>query len=182
MPYLTMAVAMAVRRPKQSARLAATLYSPPETCTSNERALRNGTTPGSSRWTSAPRERKSNWQASVRTGKPFMDSPGRRNQVALQTFILVAATRRVPHAAAVTAHAAATVHGTHTIHGAHVRRSARSIGRPARIVLVEGSVRIFRRIAELGLGEGRYNDIFGVFGWSQRNVLPGAANRADQRR
>src|SRR5436305_11618781 len=59
MGYLTMAVAMAVRRPKASERLAATLYSPPETWMSRVRALRNGMTPGSRRWTSAPRERKS---------------------------------------------------------------------------------------------------------------------------
>ena len=37
-----MAVAMPVRRPKQSARLAATLYSPPETWMSSVRALRKG--------------------------------------------------------------------------------------------------------------------------------------------
>src|SRR5438045_7475915 len=78
MPYLTIAVATPVRRPKQSERLAATLYSPPETWTSNERALRNGMTPGSSRWTSAPRERKSNAHGSVRSFKPFMDAPGHR--------------------------------------------------------------------------------------------------------
>ena len=58
-----------VFRPKQSARLAATLYSPPETWMSSERALRNGITPGSRRWTRAPRERKSNAQASVRIGR-----------------------------------------------------------------------------------------------------------------
>src|SRR5947209_3231697 len=54
-----MAVATPVFRPKQSARLAATLYSPPETWTSKERALRKGMMPGSRRWTRAPRERKS---------------------------------------------------------------------------------------------------------------------------
>src|SRR5437588_11753786 len=70
-----MAVAIPVRRPKQSDRLAATLYSPPETWTSNERAFRKGITPGSSRWTSAPRERKSSSHASLRTFKPLMDVP-----------------------------------------------------------------------------------------------------------
>src|SRR5262245_42355967 len=68
-----MAVAMPVLRPKQSERLAATLYSPPETWISNERALRKGTTPGSRRWTRAPRERKSSWQGSWRTVKALMD-------------------------------------------------------------------------------------------------------------
>src|SRR5947207_7683718 len=67
-----MAVATAVLRPKQSERLAATLYSPPETWTSQVRALRNGMTPGSSRWTSAPSESRSSWQASVRMLRLFM--------------------------------------------------------------------------------------------------------------
>ena len=47
--YSTIAVAMPVRRPKQSARLAATLNSPPLTWIVQVSALRNGTTPGSSR-------------------------------------------------------------------------------------------------------------------------------------
>src|SRR5688572_24079745 len=67
-----MAEAMPVRSPKQSARAAATLYSPPETCTSNVRALRKGATPGSKRCTRAPRARKSRAQASVRIGKSFI--------------------------------------------------------------------------------------------------------------
>src|SRR5579871_1463060 len=70
-----MAVAMPVRNPKQSASPAATLYSPPETWTSNLRALRKGTRPGSRRWTSAPRERKSNAHGSCRIGKPLMTAP-----------------------------------------------------------------------------------------------------------
>src|ERR1700722_11032004 len=70
-----MAVAMAVFRLKQSARLAATLYSPPETWTSKERALRNGMTPGSSRCTRAPRERKSSSHESWRIVKPLMNAP-----------------------------------------------------------------------------------------------------------
>src|SRR5436305_12580465 len=71
-----MAVATAVRMPKQSDRLAATLYSPPETWTSKDRALRNGMTPGSSRWTSAPTESRSSWQASVRTFRVVMGCSG----------------------------------------------------------------------------------------------------------
>src|SRR5512140_1657404 len=54
-----MAVAMPVRRRKQSARLAAQLNSPPLTWMRRSAALRKGTTPGSRRWTRAPRERKS---------------------------------------------------------------------------------------------------------------------------
>src|ERR1019366_6518211 len=54
-----MAEATAVRRPKQSERLAATLNSPPETWILHSVALRKGMIPGSRRWTSAPRERKS---------------------------------------------------------------------------------------------------------------------------
>src|SRR5579885_2047262 len=69
-----MAVAMPVRSRKQSDRAAATLYSPPETWISTERALRKGTTPGSSRWTSAPRARKSRSQGSLRTWKAFICS------------------------------------------------------------------------------------------------------------
>src|SRR5687768_2524103 len=61
MGYLTIAEATAVRRPKQSERLAATLYSPPETWISRFFALRKGRMPGSRRWTSAPSERRSNW-------------------------------------------------------------------------------------------------------------------------
>src|SRR5215211_166045 len=75
MPLLTIAVAIPVFSPKQSDRLAATLYSPPETWTSNDRALRNGTVPGSSRCTSAPSERKSSSQSSRRMFKPLMPCP-----------------------------------------------------------------------------------------------------------
>src|SRR5947209_2225660 len=67
-----MAVATALRRRKQSERAAATLYSPPETWTSKERALRKGTRPGSSRWTTAPRARKSRSQGSLRTVQAVM--------------------------------------------------------------------------------------------------------------
>src|SRR5438876_4727736 len=63
---------MPLRIWKQSERLAATLYSPPETWISNDRALRNGTTPGSSRCTSAPSARKSSSHGSLRTWKSFM--------------------------------------------------------------------------------------------------------------
>src|SRR5437016_3101863 len=75
MPYFTMAVAMPLRRRKQSDKLAATLYSPPETCTSKLRALRKGMTPGSRRWTRAPRERKSRAQASLRIVRGMVSSP-----------------------------------------------------------------------------------------------------------
>src|SRR6516165_11213777 len=44
---------------KQSARFAAQLNSPPLTWTEQAESLRNGTTPGSRRWTSAPSARKS---------------------------------------------------------------------------------------------------------------------------
>src|SRR6266702_1989258 len=54
-----MALAMAVLMPKQSARLAATLNSPPLTWILQSVALRKGMMPGSRRWTSAPSERKS---------------------------------------------------------------------------------------------------------------------------
>src|SRR3954470_1159852 len=67
---------MPVRSRKQSDSPAATLYSPPETWTSNDRALRNGTTPGSRRWTRAPRERKSRAQGSWRTVRRVMRVPG----------------------------------------------------------------------------------------------------------
>src|SRR5258706_11059200 len=63
---------MAVRRPKASERLAATLYSPPETWISKVRALRKGMMPGSRRWTSAPRERRSRLQLSVRMFRSVM--------------------------------------------------------------------------------------------------------------
>src|SRR5262245_17283752 len=66
-----MAVATPVRSLKQSERLAATLYSPPETWISALRALRKGITPGSSRWTRAPRARKSSSHASRRTFNPL---------------------------------------------------------------------------------------------------------------
>src|SRR3979490_982264 len=75
MGYLPMAVAMPVWSPKQSARFAATLYSPPETWTSTERAFRNGITPGSSRWTRAPTERNASPHWPWRTFKPLMDAP-----------------------------------------------------------------------------------------------------------
>src|SRR5262249_17513004 len=68
-----------VRRPKQSARFAATLNSPPETWISNERALRNGIIPGSSRWTSAPSDRKSSSHASFRTEKAGICAPEMMN-------------------------------------------------------------------------------------------------------
>ena len=54
-----MAVAMPVCMPKQSARLAAQLNSPPLTWIWHSVALRNGMIPGSRRWTSAPSETKS---------------------------------------------------------------------------------------------------------------------------
>src|SRR5688572_6198009 len=54
-----MALAMPVRMPKQSARLAAQLNSPPLTWIAQSVALRKGTTPGSRRWINAPRDRKS---------------------------------------------------------------------------------------------------------------------------
>src|ERR1700687_4833571 len=67
-----MADAMPVRSRKQSESAAATLYSPPETWISKERALRNGTTPGSRRCTMAPRARKSNVHRSWRRFRPVM--------------------------------------------------------------------------------------------------------------
>src|SRR6266571_1916702 len=54
-----MALAMPVWRAKQSARLAAVLNSPPLTWIAHSVALRKGMTPGSRRWTRAPRDRKS---------------------------------------------------------------------------------------------------------------------------
>src|SRR6266496_3754494 len=54
-----MALAMPVWRRKQSARLAAVLNSPPLTWIAHSVALRKGMTPGSRRWTRAPRDRKS---------------------------------------------------------------------------------------------------------------------------
>src|SRR2546423_339378 len=54
-----MAEAIPVLSWKQSDKLAATLNSPPLTWIWHSVALRKGTTPGSSRWMSAPRERKS---------------------------------------------------------------------------------------------------------------------------
>src|SRR5581483_6826342 len=50
---------MPVLRPKQSERFAATLNSPPLTWIAQSVALRKGMIPGSSRWTSAPSDRKS---------------------------------------------------------------------------------------------------------------------------
>src|ERR1700687_2493185 len=66
---------MPVRRPKQSDRFAATLYSPPETWISTERACGNGITPGSSRCTSAPSARKSRAHASLRILRPLTVLP-----------------------------------------------------------------------------------------------------------
>src|SRR5579872_900632 len=57
--YSTIAEARPVRSPKQSARLAAQLYSPPLTWIWHWVAFRNGTAPGSKRCTSAPSARKS---------------------------------------------------------------------------------------------------------------------------
>jgi len=57
--HSTNAVATPVFRRKQSDRLAAQLNSPPLTWMLQWVALRNGMTPGSRRWTSAPRDRKS---------------------------------------------------------------------------------------------------------------------------
>src|SRR5437870_5377941 len=54
-----MAEAIPVLSWKQSERLAAALNSPPLTWIWHSVALRKGMTPGSSRWMSAPRERKS---------------------------------------------------------------------------------------------------------------------------
>ena len=65
-----MALAMPDFRPKQSARLAATLNSPPLTWMRHSVALRKGTMPGSSRWTRAPRETKSS-AASGRMFRPY---------------------------------------------------------------------------------------------------------------
>src|SRR5579863_5963137 len=60
-----MAVAIAVRMPKQSERFAATLNSPPLTWMAHWVALRKGIVPGSRRCTMAPSERRSN-SASLR--------------------------------------------------------------------------------------------------------------------
>ena len=54
-----MALTIPALSPKQSARLAATLNSAPLTWMWHEVALRNGMTPGSRRWLSAPRATKS---------------------------------------------------------------------------------------------------------------------------
>src|SRR4051812_579124 len=66
---------MPVFSPKQSLRLAATLYSPPETWISSVLALRNGMMPGSSRCTRAPRARKSSSLGSVRRPRLLMAFP-----------------------------------------------------------------------------------------------------------
>src|SRR2546430_136141 len=93
-----MAVAMPVRSRKQSDSPAATLYSPPETWTSKDRALRKGTTPGSRRWTSAPRARKSRAHGSLRIGSPLMAALLNRHgrEAAVHNDVLAGDERRGP--------------------------------------------------------------------------------------
>src|SRR5262249_40192036 len=69
--------------PKQSDRLAATLYSPPDTWMSKQRPLRKGVVPGSSRWIRAPSERKSSAQGSVRSGSGMKGDSVQRKFVAV---------------------------------------------------------------------------------------------------
>src|SRR5579862_9404240 len=83
-----MAVAMAVRMPKQSARLAATLNSPPLTWIRHSAALRKGIMPGSRRWTRAPSERKSR-SASFGIFNPLMAFPS--------SLVLSSCTRNLLH-------------------------------------------------------------------------------------
>src|ERR1035441_4848834 len=66
-----MALAIPVFRPKQSARFAAQLNSPPLTWILHSVALRNGMIPGSRRCTSAPSDRKSS-APSLRIFRPVL--------------------------------------------------------------------------------------------------------------
>src|SRR5437867_7103071 len=83
---------MPVCSPKQSARLAATLNSPPLTWIRHSFALRKGMTPGSRRWTRAPRAAKSS-APSGRISRPYFIPP-------LPPASDVVAARRYPAAAA----------------------------------------------------------------------------------
>src|ERR1044071_537217 len=75
-----MAVAMPVLRPKQSAKFAATLNSPPLTWSPHSVALRKGVTPGSSRYTIAPSDKKSRWPLSEILNPYFIAATLRRNR------------------------------------------------------------------------------------------------------
>src|SRR6266536_454382 len=75
-----MALTIAVFSRKQSARLAATLNSAPVTWIVHSRALRKGTTPGSSRWLSAPSATKSS-AACGRMSSPYFTCARRLDAV-----------------------------------------------------------------------------------------------------
>src|ERR1017187_24514 len=85
-----MALATPVFRPKQSARLAAQLNSPPLTWILHSVALRNGIIPGSRRCTSAPSDRKSS-APSLRIFRPVLiDSFLQTNLVMFQNCVPLA--------------------------------------------------------------------------------------------
>src|SRR6185369_17652761 len=85
-----MAVATPVFRPKQSARFAAQLNSPPLTWILQSVALRKGMIPGSRRCISAPSERKSS-APSLRIFRPVLiDSFLQTNFVVLQNPVPLA--------------------------------------------------------------------------------------------
>src|SRR6266571_8097553 len=85
-----MALAMPVWRRKQSARLAATLNSPPLTWIRHSFALRKGMTPGSRRWTSAPRAAKSS-APSGRIPRPYFIAPPASGVVGARRYPAAAA-------------------------------------------------------------------------------------------
>src|SRR6185369_9835497 len=85
-----MAVATPVFRPKQSARFAAQLNSPPLTWILHSVALRKGMIPGSRRWISAPSDRKSS-APSLRIFRPVLiDSFLQTNFVVFQNPVPLA--------------------------------------------------------------------------------------------
>src|SRR5450759_4268873 len=85
-----MALATPVFRPKQSARFAAQLNSPPLTWILHSVALRNGMIPGSRRCTSAPSDRKSS-APSLRIFRPVLiDSFLQTNLVMFQNPVPLA--------------------------------------------------------------------------------------------
>src|SRR5450755_4255489 len=85
-----MALATPVFRPKQSARFAAQLNSPPLTWILHSVALRNGMMPGSRRCIRAPSDRKSS-APSLRIFRPVLiDSFLQTNLVMSQNFVPLA--------------------------------------------------------------------------------------------
>src|SRR5215467_5599225 len=81
---------MPVFRPKQSARFAAQLNSPPLTWILHSVALRKGMIPGSRRWIRAPRDKKSS-APSLRIFRPVLiDSFLQADLVVFQNFVPLA--------------------------------------------------------------------------------------------